>query len=138
MPPVSTSHPQGPSGFSYNSDGHDLRLTSSPNVCHFKQTSHFFLLLPGITSQINYLHPSPIPWLCFLGKADFTKIYLPASPSVYHHAAAAAALFISSTPTLLPKTSSTISPTSHLVPPKASPRRLAVLLSLKGYQTTIN
>ena len=137
MPPVSTSHPQGPSGFSYNSDGHDLRLTSSPNVCHFKQTSHFFLLLPGITSQINYLHPSPIPWLCFLGKADFTKIYLPASPSVYHHAAAAA-LFISSTPTLLPKTSSTISPTSHLVPPKASPRRLAVLLSLKGYQTTIN
>ena len=47
------------------------QLTSSR--LPFQANIILFLLLQRITSQINYLHPTPSLWLCFLGKAACNK-----------------------------------------------------------------
>lgn len=103
----------------------DLRLNFSPTACHFKETPPFFLLLPRITSQINYLHPSSILWLCFLRKADCNKHF---SSTIHTACAPPPQMLLISLPPppiLLPTMSSTTSPTSHLPCSKSKPQKIS-------------
>lgn len=141
MPPGSRFHLQGPPLISVTTmmdsslwpqtqlQRHCLPFQANTTLLKKKKqktkTPPFFLLLPRITSQINYLHPSSILWLCFLRKADCNKHF---SSTIHTACAPPPQMLLISLPPpliLLPTMSSTTSPTSHLPCSKSKPQKIS-------------